>query len=190
MEDDKKIILTIQYDEGTTERKELLSIFKADNGRDYAALVPVDDAEKIREGADIELVRVKQYFDEDMREDYLIDGITTEAELQTAKEAFERLSAAEIDENSEGMESFPILSFMNDNGNYEEWKAVDVFEHNHRMYIAMIPLAIIGNDSNINIHLMRLKLTVDSGIEGCEVTAIPSDMEYEEVAGVFEKRVG
>ena len=38
MEENKNIILTMQYEDGTTGKRELLSIFKAENGRDYAAL--------------------------------------------------------------------------------------------------------------------------------------------------------
>lgn len=191
MEENKNIILTIQYEDNTSEKKELLSIFKADNGRDYAALLPLNDDESVQENASIELVRVKPYQNDDMEEDYLIEGITTEAELQTAKEAFERLSIVDSDEAGEtdesSIEELPTLSFRNGKGQFEDWNICDVFDHNGHKYIALIP--VTENGENINIHLMRLKLTVQGGIEGCEVYSIPSDMEYEEVAGVFEKRV-
>lgn len=190
MAENKNIILTMQYEDGTTGKRELLSIFKADNGRDYAALLPLNDDESVQDGASIELARVKPYQNEDMEEDYLIEGITTEAELQTAKEAFEQLSIVATNETDEAsIDDLPTLSFKNGNGQLEDWKIVDVFDHNKRKYIALIPVSDNTYGENINIHLMRLELTVQGGIEGCEVSTIPSDMEYEEVAGVFEKRV-
>lgn len=190
MAENKNIILTMQYEDGTTGKRELLSIFKADNGRDYAALLPLNDDESVQGGASIELARVKSYQNEDMEEDYLIEGITTEAELQTAKEAFEQLSVVVTDETDEAsIDDLPTLSFKNGNGQLEDWKIVDVFDHNKRKYIALIPVSDNTDGENINIHLMRLELTVQGGIEGCEVSTIPSDMEYEEVAGVFAKRV-
>lgn len=190
MAENKNIILTMQYEDGTTGKRELLSIFKADNGRDYAALLPLNDDESVQDGTSIELARVKPYQNEDMEEDYLIEGITTETELQTAKEAFEQLSIVAADETDEAsVDDLPTLSFKNGDGQFEDWKIVDVFDHNKRKYIALIPVSDNTDGENINIHLMRLELTVQGGIEGCEVSTIPSDMEYEEVAGVFAKRV-
>jgi len=190
MEEAKNIILTMEYADGTSGKRELLSIFKADNGRDYAALLPLDESEKVQEGGSIELVRIKPYQNEDMEEDYLIEVITTETELQTATEAFERLEIVDVEEkDGTSVEDLPTLSFKNGNGQFEDWKVVDTFDHNNRKYIALIPLSDVEDGGNINIHLMRLALTVQGGIEGCEVSSIPSDMEYEDVASVFEKRV-
>lgn len=190
MEEAKSIILTMEYADGTSGKRELLSIFKADNGRDYAALLPLDESEKVQEGGSIELVRIKPYLNEDMEEDYLIEVITTETELQTATEAFERLEIVDVEEkDGASVEDLPTLSFKNGNGQFEDWKVVDTFDHNNRKYIALIPVSDVEDGGNINIHLMRLALTVQGGIEGCEVSSIPSDMEYEDVASVFEKRV-
>lgn len=191
MEEIKNIILTMEYADGTSGKRELLSIFKADNGRDYAALLPLDESEKAQEGGSIELVRIKSYQNEDMEEDYLIEVITTATELQTATEAFERLDIVEVAESDgTSVEDLPTLSFKNGNGQFEDWKVVDTFDHNNRKYIALIPLSDVEDGGlNINIHLMRLSLTVQGGIEGCEVSTIPSDMEYEDVASVFESRV-
>lgn len=190
MEERKNTILTLQFEDGTSGKREVLSIFKADNGREYAALLPLDENENVVEGANIELVRVKLYQNEDMEEDYLIEGITTDAELQTAIEAFERLNImSEEDTDEVNMDELLTLSLKNDKGQFEDWKVVDVFEHNGRRYIALIPMSNIEDAENINIHLMRLNLTVQGGIEGCEIAPIPSDMEYDEVARVFEKRM-
>lgn len=194
MEDMKNVVLTIDYDDGTSGKRELLSIFKAENGRDYAALLPLNDDETVQENVSVELVRVKQYKNEDMEDDYLIEGISSEAELKTATEAFEQLEIVDTGEQDVAekqnttMEELLTLCFKNGNGQFEEWKVVDVFEHRNRKYIALIP-ASEYKDENININLMRLDLTVQGGIEGCEVTTIPSDMEYDDVASVFEKRV-
>ena len=113
MEENKNIILTMQYEDGTTGKRELLSIFKAENGRDYAALLPLNEDETAQDGASIELVRVTPYQNEDMEEDYMIESITTEAELQTAKEAFEQLSVVATDEADEAsIDDLPTLSFQ------------------------------------------------------------------------------
>lgn len=192
MEENKNIILEMQYEDGTSGKRELLSVFKADNGRDYAALLPLNEDESVQEGASVELVRVKPHQTEDMEVDYLIEGITTDEELQIAKAAFERLDfVAAEDEDGTSTEDLLTLTFENGEGQMEDWKVVDVFDHRDRKYIALIPQSDAeSGDGRINIHLMRLTLTVQNGVEGCEVSSIPSDMEYDEVAKVFESRVG
>jgi uncharacterized protein YrzB (UPF0473 family) len=116
--------------------------------------------------------------------------------VRTATEAFEQLEIIDtgIQDEKEpldtAMEELQTISFKNGNGQMEDWKVVDVFEHRNRKYIVLIPVSEYEDETtNININLMRLDLTVQGGIEGCEVTTIPSDMEYEDVAGIFEKRV-
>lgn len=193
MEETKNIVLTMQYDDSTYGMYELLSIFKAENGRDYAALLPLNEDETPRENANIELVRVKQYRNEEMQEDYLIEGIGTDAELETAKAAFENLRPAPLEEPSESggvemNEGLPVMTFRNGNGRMEDWIIADIFELSTRQYIALIP-ADESDEDNISIHLMRLQLTVQGGVEGCEVSSIPSDMEYEVAAKEFEKRL-
>lgn len=191
MEENNNIVLMMQYADGTSGKRELLSIFTAENGRDYAALLPLNEDETPLAGASVELVRVVLHQTEDMEVDYLIEGINTEEELQTAREAFERLELVEVEEGEgTGVEDLPTLTFENGDGKLEDWKVVDVFDHRDRKYIALIPLSDAEDDSGrINIHLMRLTLTEQNGVEGCEVSSIPSDMEYDEVAKVFEDRV-
>lgn len=186
MDDDKEIILTLQYEDGTQGKRKLLAIFEADNGNEYAALIVLNDDDSVQEGADIELVRAKPYQNENMEEDYIIERINSEAELQVAIDAFDRLAPVE---NAEAENDLLTLSFKNGNGQFEDWSVVDVFDHNGRKYIALIPLSEVKGNGDVNIHLMRLKLTVQSGIEGCEVFSIPSDMEYDEVERVFQNRV-
>ena len=192
--ENKNIIITMEYADGTSGKRELLSIFKAENGRDYAALLPLNDNETVQDNASIELVRVKKYENEDLEEDYLIEGISSGEELKTASEAFEQLEIVSVvgeDDTTaqdKAFDDLQTISFKNGNGQFEDWKIVDVFEHHNRKYIALIPMTETEGET-ININLMRLTLTVQGGIEGCEVTTIPSDMEYEDVASVFEKRV-
>lgn len=189
----KNVILTMQYEDGSKSKRELLSIFTANNGCSYAALLQVNDDESVQDNASIELVRIKTYKNDKLEVDYLIERITTEAEFKTATEAFEQLEMTvdskvnEVDETS--VEDLPVLSFKNAQGKFEEWKVVDVFDHNNRKYIALIPMLEIKDGTNIEIHLMRVTLTAQGEIEGCEVSSIPSDMEYEEVSKIFERRV-
>lgn len=187
---DKEIILTMQYEDGTQAQRKLLTIFEA-AGKEYAALIVLNDDGSEREGADIELVQAQPYANEDMEEDYILSGITSEAELIEAREAFDRLVSAEGGSDSGLNESsdFLTLSFKNEKGQFEDWKVVDVFDNGGRKYIALIPSSEAQDNENVKIYLMRLKLTVQAGIEGCEVSSIQSDMEYEEVERAFERRV-
>lgn len=189
MDENKNIVLTITFEGGTVGKRELLSIFSADNGRKYAALLPLNDDETVQTDANIELVRVTPFINDDDKDDYIIEGITTDEELSTAKEAFDKLPLVEIgaDEDSD-IGDLPTVSFVSGNGEAEDWRILDVFDHDNRKYIALIPESEI-NERNINIHLMRLELTNQNGEEGCEVSSIPSDMEYEEVLKVFESRI-
>ena len=194
MENNNNIIITMEYADGTNGKRELLSIFKAENGRDYAALLPLNEDETIQDNANIELVRVKKYENDEVEEDYLIEGINSEEELKTAAEAFKQLEIVSADgENNIDLQEnvfddLQTISFKNGNGQFEDWKIIDVFEHKNLKYIALVPMEETENEA-ININLMRLTLTVQGGVEGCEVTTIPSDMEYEDVANVFEKRI-
>ena len=182
MEDKKNTILEIQYIDGTHGKRKLLSIFQAGNGQDYAALMPLNEDESVQDSEIVELVRVKLCQNDNMEEDYLLESISTETELQVAAEAYE-VYKGETEQTDTA--DLLTLSCKNDKGQLEDWKVVDVFVVSDRRYIALTPVTD-AEDSNINIYLMRLNLTVQGGVEGCEVTSIPSDMEYEEVAHVFD----
>ena len=182
MEDKKNTILEIQYIDGTHGKRKLLSIFQAGNGQDYAALMPLNEDESVQDSEIVELVRVKLCQNDNMEEDYLLESISTETELQVAAEAYEVYKGET--EQTDAVDLL-TLSCKNDKGQLEDWKVVDVFVVSDRRYIALTPVTD-AEDSNINIYLMRLNLTVQGGVEGCEVTSIPSDMEYEEVAHVFD----
>ena len=188
---EENIILTMDYADGTAGKRELLTVFLATNGNQYAALLPLNEDESVQEDASIELVRVKAYENEDMQEDYLMEEIETDSELKIAMEAFEQLEVRDLAVNQEeDHDGLVTLNFTNEAGESEPWKVVDVFEHNNRKYIALIPLSEMETmEDQIQIYLMRLELTVKEGIEGCEVRTIPSDMEYEEVSRVFETRI-
>lgn len=198
MENHKNLILTMQYEDGTGGKRELLSMFKADNRQDYAALLPLNEDESVQEGASIELVRVKPCRSEDMEEDYLVEGIDTEEEFQVAKEAFDRVVAETLnqleitDNESDGTSvgDLPTISIQDGDGEMRDWKVVDVFDYNNRKYIALIPLIETGDGINVSIYLMRLSIADQDGVEGYEINPIPSDMEYDEIAKVFEGRIG
>ncbi len=180
------LILTIDYLDGSKGKRELISIFSAYNGREYAALLPLNDDETAIEGASIELLRAEKFINDNNEEDYFIDGIESEEELRVVTEAFESL----LDEKSDVNEELQVITFTNDKGEVKDWKIIDVFDCNNRKYIALIPMDNNQNQiDNINIYIMRLELIVQGGIEGCEVTPILSDMEYDDVICEFERRV-
>lgn len=183
MGEEQNTILTIQYEDNTVEKRELLSIFKGSNDQEYAALLQLDDNENVLEKAAIELVRINRCVNDDLTEGYVIEAITTDEETQIAKAAFSKLAMAGEDENN--LEDLSILTFCNGNGEMEDWRIVDIFDYKDNKYVALIP---VSDNLEISIHLMRIVLTQQDGIEGCEVYSIPSNIEYEEVAEVFRKR--
>ena len=180
----ENMILTMEYTDGS-KQYELLTIFEGENEKIYAALKLCYDEEN-----NIELVRLKPYKDNNIEEDYILEEITTETELEIAKEAFKKTVNKYDEFIEETLDDLLTLTFEGKKGK-ENYKVINVFEHNKRNYIALIstnPSDLYENE-DININLMRLELTVQNEIEGCEISPILSDMEYEEVSRIFESRV-
>lgn len=59
--ENNRIILTLELPSGVVEERELASLFNAENGRTYAALLPLDDNGDVVSNGNIELVRAKKY---------------------------------------------------------------------------------------------------------------------------------
>ena len=186
MENEKNMILELQSEDGTSVKRELISIFES-NGHQYAALLPVDDNEKVIEGASVELVRADPYQDEEIGDDYMLSEIKSDEELEAAKSEFEKLFAAQI--QVDNLDELQTLTFTKDDGSCEQWKVLDLFEHSNHTYIALISADVNPEVENTDINLMRAELKTKDGIEECDVYAIPTDEEYEEAANVFEQRI-
>lgn len=191
----EKIIITLNCGNGDTRKCELLRVFKADNGKDYAALSPIDSgAEK-----EIEFFSASPMKNNSGSYDYAIQNIIDEKETAYAKNAYAELSAVAPTENYAteadeiSVDMLQSVSFVNDKGEAEEWKLVDVFDLNNRKYVALISVAEVKNSdrSNVNIHLMRAKPQHENidGEQEYDIMPIISDMEYEEAERAFARRV-
>lgn len=191
MNEDNKIVFSMEYEDGTSGLRELLSIFTADNEQEYAALLPLNEDGSEREDASIELVRLNPFVDEDGYQDYRMEGIDTDEEFQIALRAFEGgLTAAVEGEGGAEDEDAPLtLTIPDKDGNVVEWSVVDVFDHYNRKYIALIPMEGVADDEDIGIYLMRLNVTGEEGFEECDLMHISSDMEYDAVVRAFEARM-
>lgn len=182
---ENKIVMMLDYEDGTKGKRELLSIFPANNGNEYAALLPLNDDETPMLNANVELIRAVPFINEDNETDYKLEAISSEGEFAAAQEAFSKISEGS---EPEELDDLPTLTFPNENGEDEEWQIADIFEHRNRKYVALIPKSSIVED-NAEIHLMRFTLKEQDGVEGYEVSSIPSDMEFEDVSKVFEARI-
>ncbi len=167
---------TIDYADGTSEEKEILSIFAAENGRMYAAMVTSGSDYGSAE-APIELFRVFPAADESGEETFGVEALDTEEEIDIATEAFFQSGSP-----------LPTFSVRSEGGAYEGWIIVDVFFARDRAYAALIPKEAGDTADHLKIHLMRLDTASENGVEGFSVSAIQSDMECDEIASVFAKR--
>ncbi|BAL01922.1 hypothetical protein OBV_p-00670 (plasmid) [Oscillibacter valericigenes Sjm18-20] len=187
--------MTFTYADNTQATKQLLSIFTAENGRQYAAMRPLDDKGRPTDEA-TELYRAKPITTEDGEADYEIEEILSEVELETAIQGFNALlvpdtlpvedppANKDADENDDG----ETISFRSEDGKYHKCKKIDAFEHKDRQYIALMPLETDGM-SEVSISIMRMSIDVQGGVECINVEDIPSDMEFDDVVSIFEKRV-
>lgn len=179
---DEKIMINFEYKDGTTDNCELLTLFTAENGKEYMALLNSNNA--------IQLVRATQD-----GEQYALGEIEDEEELRMAQEAFEKLT--DVAEKSErphgederGVENFEKIILTDENGNEKEYYVIDVFEARNRNYIALAPKDDVS-EYNIDVVLMRFEYTTENGVEGISVTPITSDMEFNDVHKAFSERVG
>ena len=190
------MIMTFTYADGTKAMKQLLSVYIADNGRQYAAMRPLDDKGQPIVDGTAELYRAKSITTEDGEVDYEIEEIVSDMELETALQGYNALlvpddTPAEGNSSKNGADAAndgEIISFQSKDGKYHDCKKIDAFEHKDRRYIALMPLEA-GEGGEINIVLMRMSLDVQGGVECINIEDIPSDMEFDEVLAAFEKRV-
>lgn len=178
---EEKIMINFEYEDGTTDNCELLTLFSAENGNEYMALLTSNNA--------VQLVRATRN-----GEQYILDSIDTE-EAKIAQEAFEKLTdVAEESERPHGedegeIENLEKITLADENGKEKEYYVIDVFEARNRNYIALAPKDDVS-EYNIDVVLMRFEYTTENGVEGINVTPITSDMEFNDVHKAFSERVG
>jgi len=172
--DDKIVVVLRVFD--TMKKFELLSFFDAANEKSYAALMPLNEDETPEENAAVQLLRANPVQTED-GEDFEFESIADEEEFNYALEAFSQLQIIEEAEPGEGEpleDALPVISLMNAAGHYEDCQLVDVFDVGKRKYVAVMPMETETGEPEVR--LFRAEITEQDGVEGINVSSIPSDM--------------
>lgn len=179
-------ILEFTMEDGTVERKLLEQIFTAPNGNEYAAILALKPDDSWDDEQPIELVRAIPAASNDGDIHYALEPIESKEEFRIAQdkytEAFAGISDEEDDAAIKASDTVPHVMLDG-----EDYYMVDAFEARGRKYVALSKTA--GEErSEITVYLYRLSAKRLEEDEKVEIMPIPSDMEYEEVAGVFSKR--
>lgn len=179
-------ILEFTMEDGTVERKLLEQIFTAPNGNEYAALLALKPDDSWDDEQPIELVRAIPAASNDGDINYALEPIESEEEFRIAQdkytEAFAGISDEEDDAAIKASDTVPHVMLDG-----EDYYMVDAFEARGRKYVALSKTAD-EERSEITVYLYRFSAKELEEGEEVEIMPIPSDMEYEEVAGVFSKR--
>lgn len=179
-------IFEFTMEDGTVERKLLEQIFTAPNGNEYAALLALKPDDSWDDEQPIELVRAIPAASNDGDINYALEPIESEEEFRIAQdkytEAFAGISDEEDDAAIKASDTVPHVMLDG-----EDYYMVDAFEAKGRKYVALSKTAD-EERSEITVYLYRLFAKELEEGEEVEIMPIPSDMEYEEVAGVFSKR--
>lgn len=179
-------ILEFTMEDGTVERKLLEQIFTAPNGNEYAALLALKPDDSWDDEQPIELVRAIPAASNDGDINYALEPIESEEEFRIAQdkytEAFAGISDEEDDAAIKASDTVPHVMLDG-----EDYYMVDAFEARGRKYVALSKTAN-EERSEITVYLYRFSAKELEEGEEVEIMPIPSDMEYEEVAGVFSKR--
>lgn len=179
-------IFEFTMEDGTVERKLLEQIFTAPNGNEYAALLALKPDDSWDDEQPIELVRAIPAASNDGDINYALEPIESEEEFRIAQdkytEAFAGISDEEDDAAIKASDTVPHVMLDG-----EDYYMVDAFEARGRKYVALSKTAD-EERSEITVYLYRFFAKELEEGEEVEIMPIPSDMEYEEVAGVFSKR--
>ena len=84
--DEEDILVTLEMDDGTTAECEILTIFEV-NGRDYIALLPLDEKGSPNEDGTVYIYRYQE--DEDGNPS--LENIMDDAEYEAVEERFDEL---------------------------------------------------------------------------------------------------
>lgn len=179
-------IFEFTMEDGTVERKLLEQIFTAPNGNEYAALLALKPDDSWDDEQPIELVRAIPAASNDGDINYALEPIESEEEFRIAQdkytEAFAGISDEEDDAAIKASDTVPHVMLDG-----EDYYMVDAFEARGRKYVALSKTAD-EERSEITVYLYRFSAKELEEGEEVEIMPIPSEMEYEEVAGVFSKR--
>lgn len=196
--DQERLIIDVPFCDNTTGRREVLKIFLADNGRTYAALLPVTATNTPEPGARIELVRADPCVDGQGREDYSIDAIKSDMELDCAEAAFRKLNiqlpepeTVDTEPLDKDTSPLPIVMLEDEYGVQQEWQVVSSFPVEERSYVALmlVPEFVTEETDGTHIILCRAEEVTQNGQEGLMISSIEKEEEYEKVSQVFESLI-
>lgn len=198
MSEQERIILSVEFADGKKARREVMAIFPAENGRTYAALLPITAAGNAEPGGAIELVRATPCKTGDGEDDYIIGAIKSDMELDIARAAFLLLelpapeTVTEEEQTEENTTApLPSLQIISEDGEEQTWQIVDIFTVEDIQYAAMTLIAPLSAEKKIgeDVSLFRVENAVQDGMEGLSVSSIPSAEEFEKVKNAFEERL-
>lgn len=90
------IRVTLNLDDGKDVECKILTIFEA-NGRDYIALLPLDENGNDNESGDVYIYR----YDEDENGNPSLDNIASEEEYETVSDRFDELLYEEMSDDTD-----------------------------------------------------------------------------------------
>lgn len=175
------IRITVEYDDGHKEEKEVGSIFTVDN-KTYACLF----SDKTPINGEVEFIRLVSFTDEENQEDFYIEALGSQEEYETVVSAFNKylddiLQEDEVDSDEDGI----TLFLTSPNGEEEKCKVLNIFNLNKRDY------AVLYYEDKNTIDFMRVEIT-DKGLEekaDCHFDSITNEFEFERVKEYYIEHV-
>ncbi len=189
---EENIILELEREDGSKYLRLLVEFFKSYNGRTYAVLLPVNDDETIESDADYEIVRATPVTNENGLQDYEIESIPDEDEMNAVSEEIRVKWVTEMNDNDltmnsdEPKDNYSIVEITDANGETFDCYIADVFEARGRNYAALFKVSDEQSDEK-TYYLFRAEYKEQDGIEGVELSPIVSDMEFEDVNSLFKE---
>lgn len=181
--------ITLSYDDGSTEEKEIGGIFDADNGKTYAVLY---DNRTITEGA-IEFIRLIPFTNDDGIEDFHIESLESEEEYEVVTRAFNEIisdSNESVDATVDDSETAPIktldgeeILLSDESGERVKWILVKMFDFQTHTY------AVMRKKSEDELHILRAVISdsQNSNFSNCRFDGIDDDDEFVRVQEYFIK---
>ena len=190
------IKITLTYDDGSTEEKEIGGIFEAENGNTYAVLY---DDKTIIDGT-IEFVRLIPFKNDDGEEDFHIENLNSEEEYEIVTRAFNNIISTTFDdtdtnvsadEDTVSQADEPIKTLDGEeillsgaDGTRVKWILIKMFDFQTHTY------AVMRKKDKDELHILRAIVTdtPNANFANCRFDSIDSDEEFQKVQDYFIKR--
>lgn len=180
--------ITLAYDDGSTEEKEVGGIFEAENGNTYAVLY--DD--KTTTKGTIEFIKLIPFKNDDGEDDFHIDNLNSEEEYEIVTKAFNNIINSDTsDENTDFRTEEPIktldgeeILLSGEDGTRVKWILIKMFDFQTHTY------AVMRKKDEDELHILRAIVTdtPNSNFANCRFDGIDSDEEFQRVQDYFVKR--